>query len=94
MDSWGIFIVAFAAVVGQAWIRSNGAPGWYMDCIIPLLYGGVVAWMFLGRDFTLAFQIIVFGAVLPIALLVRLWRRDRGEEHSEETQDPPREQEP
>lgn len=48
MNAWTVFTVAFAAVVLQAWISRRGAPHWYMGCIVPLIYGGVVAWMFRG----------------------------------------------
>ena len=46
MNSWSVLFIALAAVVLQAWVSRRGAPGWYMGCIIPLLYGAAVAWMF------------------------------------------------
>ena len=51
MNSWSVLFIALAAVVLQAWVSRRGAPGWYMGCIIPLLYGAAVAWMFIGQDF-------------------------------------------
>ena len=51
MNSWSVLFIALAAVVLQAWVSRRGAPGWYMGCIIPLLYGAAVAWMFVGQDF-------------------------------------------
>ena len=38
MNSWSVLFIALAAVVLQAWVSRRGAPGWYMGCIIPLLY--------------------------------------------------------
>ena len=70
MNSWAIFTLAFAAVVLQAWVRGRGSSNWYLGCIVPLVYGGAVAWMFVGRDFTRSLQIILFGAAIPITLLV------------------------
>ena len=40
--------------------------------------------MFLGDDFLLALRIILFGAVLPVAGLLWLWRSDRDREPPEE----------
>ena len=72
MNAWAVFTAAFAAVVLQAWVSRRGERRWYMGCIVPLAYGGVVAWMFLGKDLLLSLQIILFGAVIPIALLLSL----------------------
>lgn len=84
MDHWALFLFAFAAVVIHAWLCRREDPHWYLGCIVPLLYGGAVAWMFLGDDFLLALRIILFGAVLPVAGLLWLWRSDRGREPPEE----------
>ena len=77
MNAWAVFSVAFAAVVLQAWVSRRGERHWYMGCIVPLIYGGVVAWMFLGKDLLLSLQIILFGAVIPIFLLFSLWEREK-----------------
>lgn len=92
MDPWAVFTVAFAAVILHTWVTRRGSPHWYLGCIVPLLYGGVVAWMFMGRAFMLSFQIIVFGAALPIGLLVWLWRRE-GDDPPEQQSAPPQKQE-
>ena len=92
MNSWAIFTLAFAAVVIQAWVRGRGSSNWYLGCIVPLVYGGAVAWMFVGRDFTRSLQIILFGAAIPITLLVSAWLRKRDEE-GEENEGEPKEQE-
>ena len=92
MNSWAIFTLAFAAVVIQAWVRGRGSSNWYLGCIVPLVYGGAVAWMFVGRDFTRSLQIILFGAAIPITLLVSAWLRKRDEE-GEEIEGAPKEQE-
>ena len=72
MNSWSVLFIALAAVVLQAWVSRRGAPGWYMGCIIPLLYGAAVAWMFIGQDFLRALRVILLGTALPITLLVSL----------------------
>ena len=77
MNAWTVFTIAFAAVVLQAWISRRGERHWYMGCIVPLIYGGVVAWMFLGDDLLLSLQIILFGAVIPIFLLLSLWVKEK-----------------
>ena len=51
-----------------------------MGCIVPLIYGGVVAWMFRGEDLLLSLQIILFGAVIPIFLLLSLRRKEKREQ--------------
>ena len=84
MDHWALFLFAFAAVVIHAWLCRREDPHWYLGCIVPLLYGGAVAWMFLGDDFLLALRIILFGAVLPVAGLLWLWRSDRDWDPPEE----------
>ena len=76
MNSWAIFTLAFAAVVIQAWVRGRGSSNWYLGCIVPLVYGGAVAWMFVGRDFTRSLQIILFGAA--IRLVAKAGRGGRG----------------
>ena len=79
MNAWTVFTVAFAAVVLQAWISRRGEPHWYMGCIVPLIYGGVVAWMFLEEDPLLSLQVMLFGSALPIALLLWAWWDSRRE---------------
>lgn len=75
MNSWSVLFIALAAVVLQAWVSRRGAPGWYMGCIIPLLYGAAVAWMFVGQDFLRALWVILLGSALPITLLISLGER-------------------
>lgn len=84
MDHWALFLFAFAAVVIHAWLCRREDPNWYLGCVVPLLYGGAVAGMFLGDDLLLALRIILFGAVLPVAGLLWLWRSDRDREPPEE----------
>ena len=83
MNSWSVLFIALAAVVLQAWVSRRGAPGWYMGCIIPLLYGAAVAWMFVGQDSLRALRVILLGTALPITLLVSLGG------HEPPPQDPP-----
>ena len=83
MNSWSVLFIALAAVVLQAWVSRRGAPGWYMGCIIPLLYGAAVAWMFVGQDFLRALWVILLGSALPITLLISLGER------TSPPQDPP-----
>ena len=73
MDSWTVFSLAFTGVLFSAWLGRKNSPNWYLGGIVPLLYGGVVAWMFLDEDPLLALRIILFGALLPAALLGWLW---------------------
>lgn len=73
MDSWTVFSLAFAGVLISAWLGHKNSPNWYLSGIVPLLYGGVVAWMFLEEDPLLALRIILFGALLPAGLLGWLW---------------------
>ena len=79
MDPWTIFSLAFAAVVLYSWGSRKNSPHWYLSCAVPLLYGGVIAWMFLGDDPLLALRVILFGTALPVLLLVVVWLggRDR-----------------
>ena len=70
VEHWTVFSLAFAAVVVHAWLCRREDPHWYLGCIVPLLYGGAVAGMFLGDDLLLALRIILFGAVLPVAGLL------------------------
>lgn len=73
MDSWTIFSLAFAGVLFFAWLGRRQSPNWYLSGIVPLLYGGVIAWMFWEDAPLLALRIILFGALLPAALLGWLW---------------------
>ena len=79
MSAWSVFLIAFAAVVVQARVSRRGDPKWYMGCVIPLLYGGAVAWMFLEEDPLRALQVMLFGSLLPIALLLWIWWDSRGD---------------
>lgn len=86
MGSWSILTTAFFAVVIQAWVCRKDSPTWYLGCIIPLLYGAAVAWMFVDQDCLLALQIILFGAAIPITLLLSAWKRRREEQHQPPSQ--------
>lgn len=88
MNSWGIFTIAFAAVVIQAWVRGKGSPNWYMGCIIPLLYGAAVAWMFMGEELLRFLQIILFGTAFPITLFLSAWLRKREEGRQDNGEEP------
>ena len=96
MDSWTIFSLAFAAVVLYSWASRRNSPHWYLNCAVPLLYGGVVAWMFLGETPLLVLQVLIFGTILPVLLLAAVWLggRDRPAEkqppHPEREEDPAR----
>ena len=83
MNVWSVFTLAFAAVVLQAWLSRKGARDWYMGCIVPLIYGGVVAWMFMGDDVTRSLQIIIFGSAIPILLMLSFRRRQRENQENE-----------
>lgn len=87
MQAWAMYTAAFSAVVLQAWAGRKNSPNWYLGCVIPLLYGAVVAWMFVGADCARAFQIVVFGAAIPISLLLSAWwhRRRTPEEREEDS---------
>ena len=91
MDPWTIFSLAFAAVVLYSWGSRKNSPHWYLSCAVPLLYGGVIAWMFLGDDPLLALRVILFGTALPVLLLVVVWLGGRS--RPAEEQSPPQEQE-
>ena len=73
MRSWLVFAMAFGAVMLHAWLNRGGSRYWYLNGIVPLVYGATVAGMFMGRDFVLSFQIIVYGAIIPITLLLFFW---------------------
>ena len=93
MVAWNIYVIALAAVLLQAWMGRKGRRDWYLDGIVPLLYGGVVAWMFVGKDFLLALRIILCGTALPILLLLWAWRDSRtGDQEASENR--PRRQGP
>ena len=79
MSVWTVYSIAFAAVLLQAWAGRGRTRYWYLNGVIPLLYGAVVAWMFLGRDCILSLRIIVFGGALPILLLLGAWWDSRRE---------------
>lgn len=83
MNVWSVFTLAFAAVVLQAWLSRKGARDWYMGCIVPLIYGGVVAWMFMGDDVTRSLQIMIFGSAIPILLMLSFRRRQRENQEDE-----------
>ena len=84
MDSWTVFSLAFVGVLISAWLGHRNSPNWYLGGIVPLLYGGVVAWMFLEEDPLLSLRIILFGSLLPAGLLGWLWWDSR-----RESSDPP-----
>ena len=73
MDSWTVFSLAVAGVILSAWLGRGNTHSWYLSCIVPLLYGGVVAWMFRGDDPMLALRVLIFGTALPILLLALAW---------------------
>ena len=87
MSAWTVFSIAFAAVLAQAFLGRGKRRYWYLEGIIPLVYGGVVAWMFLEEDPLLALRIILFGALLPAGLLGWLWW-DRRRESSDPPDEP------
>lgn len=70
MASWAVFTIGFGAVLLHALASRKSDPHWYLSVIIPLLYGGIIAWMFVGENVVLSLQIIVFGTVIPILFLV------------------------
>ena len=82
MGSWSMFCVAFGAVLIHAWASRRGATHWYLGGIVPLLYGGIVAWMFVDKDVLLCLQIIIFGAVIPILLLLAAWWSSKKEDRA------------
>ena len=79
MSAWTICSIALAAVLAQAFLGRGRRRYWYLDGIIPLLYGGVIAWMFLEEDPLRALQVMLFGSLLPIALLLWIWWDSRGD---------------
>lgn len=88
INSWGIFSVAFAAVVVQAWASRKNSPNWYLGCIVPLLYGAAVAWMFVGEDLLRSILVILVGTAIPITVLLSAWLRRREEERGEVKDEP------
>lgn len=83
MDSWTVFCLAFAGVLFSAWLGRKNTSSWYLGGIAPLLYGGVVAWMFADEDPLLALRIILFGALLPAGLLLWAWWSGRREKEKD-----------
>lgn len=83
MNAWTVYTIAFAAVLAQAWLGRKTRRYWYLEGIVPLAYGGVVAWMFLEEDPLRSLQVMVFGAVLPILLLVWAWWDSHREDQME-----------
>ncbi len=81
MGSWFVYSLAFAGVLLSACTNRRTSPHWYLSTVPSLLYGGVVAWMFLEENPLLALRIILFGALLPVALLLWVWRGGQ-ERHS------------
>ena len=79
MSAWTVYAIAFAAVLAQAFLGRGKRRYWYLEGIIPLVYGGVVAWMFLEEDPLLSLQVMLFGSALPIALLLWAWWDSRRE---------------
>ena len=85
MAVWTVYTIAFAGVLLQAWADRKTCPHWYLRGIMPLLYGGVVAWMFWDRDILLSLRIMICGSALPILLLLWVWwdgRREERKTHS------------
>lgn len=79
MSAWTVCSVAFAAVLAQAFRGRRTRRYWYLEGIVPLFYGGAVAWMFWEEAPLRSLQVMLFGSLLPIALL--LWVRwDSGRE--------------
>lgn len=92
MNSWAIFTLAFAARSHPGLGKGQRLLQLVFGLHCSPVYGGAVAWMFVGRDFTRSLQIILFGAAIPITLLVSAWLRKRDEE-GEEIEGEPKEQE-
>ena len=76
MSPWTLSLLALAGVLLSAGTGRGGAPHRYLRAAAPLLYGGAVAWMFLEQAPLLALQVILFGSLLPTALLGWLWWRE------------------
>jgi len=92
MSSWSVLTVAFAAVVVQAWWSRKNSSDWYLSCIVPLLYGAAVAWMFVGEDLKRSLLIILLGTAVPITLLLSAWLRRREEDRAAPEEGPRTEQ--
>lgn len=88
MNAWAVFTLAFAAVVLQARFTRRDSPSWYLHCIVPLVYGAAVAWMFMGESFIRSLQVILFGAAIPITLLLSAWCRRLAQGREESAGDP------
>lgn len=84
MNAWTVFVLAFAAVLAQAYWNRGKRRYWYLEGIIPLAYGGVIAWMFREEDPLLSIQVIVFGCLLPIGLLLWCWWDNREQRREKE----------
>ena len=84
MNAWTVFALAFAAVLAQAYWNRGKRRYWYLEGIIPLAYGGVIAWMFLEEDPLLSVQVMVFGCLLPIGLLLWAWWDSREQRRKKE----------
>ena len=82
MGAWTLYTVAFAAVLAQAWLGRGRRRYWYLEGVIPLLYGGAVAWMFLEEAPLRSLQVMLFGSLLPVALLLWTWWDSRREDES------------
>ncbi|MEM5779842.1 MAG: hypothetical protein AAGU02_01695 [Lawsonibacter sp.] len=82
MNVWTVYSIALSAVLVQVWVGRKYSRFWYLGGIVPLLYGSVIAWMFWSKDAVRSLQIIVFGGILPIFLLLGAWwdRRKGGRE--------------
>ncbi|MEA4932391.1 MAG: hypothetical protein VB071_02185 [Lawsonibacter sp.] len=83
MNVWTVYTIAFSAVLVQVWAERKRSRFWYLRGIVPLLYGAVVAGMFWEKDAVRSFQIIVFGGILPVLLLLGAWWDSRMEERTE-----------
>lgn len=73
MSAWSLFSIACAVALVDAWGSRRTCRHWYLRGILPLAYGGAVAWMFLGEDTALSLRVILYGSALPILLLLWLW---------------------
>ena len=82
MGAWLIYTLAFAAVLVQAWLGRGRRRYWYLEGVVPLLYGGAVAWMFSEEDPLRSLQVMLFGSLLPATLLLWAWWDSRREEKS------------
>ena len=82
MGAWTVYTLAFAAVLTQAWLGRGSRRYWYLEGIVPLLYGGVVAGMFLEENPLRSLQVMLFGSLLPITLLLWTWWDSRREDRT------------